>query len=77
MGHDTNDNGIRDDSVARYCRRELKRDATIGTRLQSGKCLDEVGMRDYLIAPEENKRDMDRVRATCSNLCTCGQPEHC
>jgi hypothetical protein len=56
-----------------YC----KTDTAIGTRFKSETCLDADQIRDYLIAMQENKSDIDRIRATCSNLCTCGQPEAC
>lgn len=56
-----------------YC----KRDSVVGTRFKTEKCYSEAQMRDYMIAQEENKRDIDRVRSVCSNLCTCGQPEAC
>ncbi|MGE0466677.1 MAG: hypothetical protein AB7P44_09560 [Steroidobacteraceae bacterium] len=53
-----------------YC----KRDAPMGTRVKTETCLDEAQMRDYLLALETNKVDIDRVRAVCSNPCVCGQP---
>lgn len=56
-----------------YC----KRDAAMGTRLKSETCYDEPQMRDYLLALAENKRDIDRIRATCATLCACGRPETC
>jgi hypothetical protein len=46
-----------------YC----MRDSTVGTRFHTEKCYDEAQLRDYLIAREENKRDIDRVRSTCSS----------
>lgn len=52
-----------------YC----KRDASMGTRIRTEKCYDERGMRDYLLALKEEKNNIDRIRATCSNVCTCGQ----
>jgi hypothetical protein len=42
------------------------RDSTVGTRFKTEKCYDEAQMRDYLAAQQENKRDIDRVRNTCS-----------
>ena len=45
-----------------YC----KKDTTIGTRFQTEKCYSEAQVRDYLIAQQENKRDIDRIRNTCS-----------
>lgn len=50
-----------------YC----MRDSTIGTRFKTEKCYDEAQIRDYLAAREENKRDIDRVRAICSNPGVC------
>ena len=32
-------------------------------------------MRDYMLALEENKRDIDRIRNTCSIPCACGMPD--
>jgi hypothetical protein len=46
-----------------YC----KRDTIIGTRFKTEKCYSEAQMRDYVIAQQENKRDIDRVRNTCSS----------
>ncbi len=45
-----------------YC----MKDSTVGTRFQTEKCFSEDQMRDYLIAQQENKRDIDRIRSTCS-----------
>ncbi len=45
-----------------YC----MRDSTVGTRFKTEKCYDEAQMRDYIAAQAENKRDIDRVRNTCS-----------
>lgn len=42
------------------------RDSTVGTRFKTEKCYDEAQMRDYLAAQQENKRDIERVRNTCS-----------
>lgn len=43
------------------------KDSTLGTRFQTEKCFSEDQVRDYLIAQQENKRDIDRVRSTCSS----------
>ena len=43
------------------------KDSTVGTRFKTEKCFSEDQVRDYLIAQQENKRDMDRVRSTCSS----------
>ena len=56
-----------------YC----KRDSTMGTRIKSETCYDEDGMRNYILALEENKADIDRIRSTCSNICACGRPDAC
>lgn len=53
-----------------YCKRE----AAMGTRVKSETCLSEAQIRDYILALETNKVDIDRVRAICSNPCVCGQP---
>jgi hypothetical protein len=45
-----------------YC----MKDSTVGTRFQTERCFSEDQVRDYLIAQQENKRDIDRVRSTCS-----------
>ena len=42
------------------------KDSTVGTRFKTEKCYDESQMRDYLAAQQEQKRDIDRVRNTCS-----------
>ena len=49
------------------------RDSTVGTRFKTEKCYDEAQMRDYLVAQQENKRDIERVRNTCST----GAGEYC
>src|SRR5262245_59949330 len=56
-----------------YC----KRDSAMGTRIKSGTCYDEAGMRDYILYLAENKADVDRARSTCSNICVCGRPDAC
>lgn len=45
-----------------YC----KKDTTIGTRFKTEMCYSEAQMRDYMVAQQENKRDIDRIRNTCS-----------
>ena len=55
--------------VVLYC----IRDSTVGTRFKTEKCYDEAQMRDYLVAQQENKRDIERVRNTCST----GAGEYC
>ena len=56
-----------------YCKPETP----LGTRLKSLKCLDEPQLRDYILALEQTKGDVDRIRAICSNPCACGQPDAC
>ena len=56
-----------------YC----KTDTAIGTRFKTETCFNDQQMRDYLLALQENKRDIDRIRATCSSVCACGQPGAC
>ena len=49
-------------AVVLYC----KKDTTVGTRFKTEKCYSEAQMRDYIVAQQENKRDIDRIRNTCS-----------
>lgn len=56
-----------------YC----KMDTPIGTRFKQETCFDADQIRDYLIALQENKANVDRIRATCSSVCACGQPGSC
>jgi hypothetical protein len=56
-----------------YCRT----DTPLGTRFKSETCFDADQIRDYIIALQENKSNVDRIRATCSNVCACGQPDAC
>ena len=51
-----------------YCKAETP----LGTRFESETCYD-AQMRDYLAAQQENKRDIERVRNTCSP----GSGEYC
>ncbi len=50
-----------------YC----MKDSTVGTRFKTEKCYDENQMREYLLALEVQKRDIDRIRATCATGSTC------
>jgi hypothetical protein len=50
-----------------YC----KRDREIGTRFVTEKCYDESQVREYLLAREQQKRDIDRIRSTCANAAVC------
>lgn len=56
-----------------YCKNE----APMGTRIKAETCYDEDGMRNYMLALQENKGDIDRIRSTCSNICVCGDPSAC
>jgi hypothetical protein len=50
-----------------YC----KRDRETGTRFTTEKCYDEEQVREYLLALEIQKRDIDRIRSTCANAAVC------
>jgi hypothetical protein len=50
-----------------YC----KRDRETGTRFRTEKCYDEDQVREYLLALEVQKRDLDRIRSTCTTGSTC------
>ena len=54
-----------------YC----KRDATLGTRFKTEKCYDEAQMREYLLALEQQKLDVDRIRGTCGGGESCAMPD--
>ena len=56
-----------------YC----KTDTPLGTRFKSETCYDENNMRAYMLALQENKNDVDRMRNICSNPCACGNPAAC
>jgi hypothetical protein len=56
-----------------YCRT----DTPIGTRFKQETCLDANQIHDYLIALQENKSNVDRIRSTCSSACACGKPGSC
>ena len=53
--------------IVLYC----MKDSTVGTRFKTEKCYDEAQMRDYLAAQQEQKRDIDRIRSTCSSAAVC------
>lgn len=42
------------------------KDRSLGSRFQSEKCYDEQGVKDYLLARDENKRDIDQRRSICT-----------
>ena len=50
-----------------YC----MRDSTVGTRFKTEKCYDEQQMKEYLLALQEQKRDIERVRSTCGTGSVC------
>jgi hypothetical protein len=50
-----------------YC----KRDRETGTRFATEKCYDEDQVREYMLALEIQKRDIDRIRSTCANAAVC------
>ena len=50
-----------------YC----MKDSTVGTRFKTEKCYDEDQMREYLLALEIQRRDIDRIRSTCGTGSTC------
>jgi hypothetical protein len=50
-----------------YC----MKDSTVGTRFKTEKCYDETQMREYLLALEIQKRDIDRIRSTCATGSVC------
>ena len=53
--------------IVLYC----MRDTTVGTRFKTEKCYDEAQLRDYVAAQQEQKRDIDRIRSTCSSAAVC------
>ena len=50
-----------------YC----MRDRTTGTRFATEKCYSGEQMREYLLALEIQKRDIDRIRSTCVSGSVC------
>jgi hypothetical protein len=53
--------------VVVYC----MRDSTVGTRFKTEKCYSRDQLQDYLLAQEENKRNIDRIRNTCGGGTAC------
>ena len=53
--------------IVLYC----MKDSTVGTRFKTEKCYDEEQMREYLLALEIQRRDIDRIRSTCANASVC------
>ena len=54
-----------------YC----KKDTTVGTRFKTEKCYDEAQLREYLLALEQQKLDVDRIRGTCGGGSACAPPD--
>ena len=54
-----------------YC----KKDATLGTRFKTEKCYDETQLREYMLALEQQKLDVDRIRGTCGGGDACAPPD--
>jgi hypothetical protein len=50
-----------------YC----KKDRTTGTRFATEKCYDEDQMHEYLLVLEIQKRDVERIRSTCTTAAVC------
>ncbi len=50
-----------------YC----KRDRETGTRFTTEKCYDENQVREYLLAQEVQRRDIERIRSTCATSAVC------
>ena len=50
-----------------YC----KKDTTVGTRFKTEKFFSEDQVREYLLALEIQKRDIDRIRSTCGTGAVC------
>ncbi len=53
-----------------YC----MRDRTTGTRFTTEKCYNGDQLREYLLALEVQKRDIDRIRSTCASGAVCAPP---
>ncbi len=56
-----------------YCKKETP----MGSRIPGLTCYDELNMRNYMLALQESKQSVDRIRNTCGNVCVCGNPESC
>ena len=50
-----------------YC----EKDRETGSRFVTEKCFDEAQMREYMLALEIQKRDIDRIRSTCATASVC------
>jgi hypothetical protein len=53
--------------VVVYC----MKDTTVGTRFKTEKCFSREQLTEYLLAREEAKRDVDRIRNTCGGGTAC------
>jgi hypothetical protein len=49
----------------------------MGTRVKTESCYDENQVREYLLALQQSRQDVDRIRNNCGNICVCGNPESC
>lgn len=53
--------------IVLYC----MKDSTVGTRFKTEKCYNEDQLREYMLALEIQKRDIDRIRSTCATASVC------
>lgn len=53
--------------VVVYC----MKDSTVGTRFKTEKCYSREQLTEYLLAREDAKRDVDRIRNTCGGGTAC------
>lgn len=53
-----------------YC----KKYAPMGTRIRTEQCMNDLQMREYLLALQEQKSEIDRIRATCATASVCASP---
>ncbi len=44
---------------------------SIGTRFENETCYDEEGLKDYLLAREQNRAEFERARAVCVTSAVC------
>jgi hypothetical protein len=44
---------------------------SIGTRFENETCFDEEGLKDYLLAREQNRAEFERARAVCVTSAVC------
>lgn len=50
-----------------YCRKDM----STGTRFKTEQCLDENQIKDYLLAQEQQRAEVDRMRAVCASSKVC------